>query len=115
MSLFKRWNLLSRLRHRAGALSRITRALRLFAPMCADVINGRYRPVPWAAFGWMALALVYLVSPLDLIPEALVLIGVVDDVVIVGWLLAKVDAALGDYRRWKGIDTDEGGPPRERH
>lgn len=109
MSLFKHWNVFSRLRHRVGALSRIARALRLFIPMCADVISGRYRPVPWAAIGWMTLALVYLVSPIDLIPEMLVLIGIIDDVVIVGWLLSKVDKALVDYRRWKGIDIDN--PP----
>ncbi|SFI07293.1 YkvA family protein [Modicisalibacter xianhensis] len=105
MPLFK----LSRLKHRAGALSRIARALRLFLPMCADVFSGRYRPAPWPAFGWMALALLYLISPIDLIPEMLVLIGVVDDIVIVGWLLARVDTALSDYRRWKGIDIDN--PP----
>lgn len=106
MSLFSRWNMFSRLKGRAGALVRIGRALRLFVPMCADVIKGRYRPVPWRAILWMALALIYLVSPLDLIPDVLVLIGVADDALIVGWLLTKVDAALDDYRRWKGIDAD---------
>lgn len=111
---FKAWSIFSRLKQRTGALARMGRALRLFVPMCADVISGRYRPVPWPAIGWMALALVYLVSPLDLIPEALLLIGLVDDVVIVGWLLAKVDGALVDYRRWKGIDTPPSEPPRRR-
>lgn len=107
MSLFSRWNMLSRLKRRTGALARMARALRLFVPMCADVISGRYRPVPWRAIAWMALALAYLISPLDLIPDVLVLIGVVDDIVIVGWLLAKVDTALADYRRWKGVDVEE--------
>ncbi|SHF42250.1 Uncharacterized membrane protein YkvA, DUF1232 family [Modicisalibacter ilicicola DSM 19980] len=113
MSLLKHWNIFSRLKNRAGALSRMGRALRLFVPMCADVVSGRYRPVPWSAFGWMTLAFVYLVSPLDLIPEALLLIGVVDDVVIVGWLLTKVDRALDGYRRWKGIDITQEPPSRE--
>lgn len=114
MSLFSRWNLFSRLRNRAGALTRMGRALRLFVPMCADVIKGRYRPVPWRAIGWMALALIYLVSPLDLIPDVLILLGVVDDVVIVGWLLTRVDASLEDYRRWKGIklEIEEDRTPR---
>ncbi|MGC3873587.1 YkvA family protein [Halomonas sp. GXIMD04776] len=110
MSLLKPWSFFSRLKHRTGALSRMGRALRLFAPMCADVIKGRYRPVPWSAFMWMALAFVYLISPLDLIPEALLLIGMVDDVVIVGWMLHKVDGSLEDYRRWKGVDAD---PPMQ--
>lgn len=114
MSLFSRWNMFSRLKGRAGALTRMGRALRLFVPMCADVIKGRYRPVPWRAIGWMTLAVVYLVSPLDLIPDVLVLIGVADDAVIVGWLLTRVDAALDDYRRWKGGGAEivDDRPPR---
>ncbi|SDM03383.1 Uncharacterized membrane protein YkvA, DUF1232 family [Modicisalibacter muralis] len=111
---FNGWSLFSRLRSRGGALSRMARALRLFVPMCADVIRGRYRPVPWAAIGWMALAFIYLISPLDLIPDVLLLIGVLDDVVIVGWLLGKVDNALTDYRRWKGIDDINDRAPRKR-
>ncbi|WP_129142108.1 YkvA family protein [Modicisalibacter coralii] len=114
MGAFKGWNIAARLKKRGRALSHIGRAMRLFAPMCADVMRGRYRPVPWPAFGWMALAVVYLVSPLDLIPDFLLLIGVVDDVVIVGWLLTRVDAALTDYRRWKGVDLPYRRPPDDR-
>jgi len=106
MALFKAGGLAATLKKRRRGLMAIARAMRLFAPMCADVLSGRYRPVPWPAFGWMALAAAYLVSPLDLIPDVLLVIGLVDDVVIVGWLLTRVDAALADYRRWKGE-----GPP----
>ncbi len=103
---------LSRLKQRGGALARIGRAFRVFGPMTADVVRGRYRPVPWAAFAWMAAALVYLVSPLDLIPDFLMVIGLVDDVFIVGWLLTRVDRALDGYRRWKGWDDDSAAPQR---
>ncbi|WP_201745077.1 YkvA family protein [Aidingimonas lacisalsi] len=102
MPKLTRHTLWGRLRQRAGALSRLKRALRWFLPMTADVIKGRYRPVPWQAFGWMAAAIIYLLSPLDLIPDVLLLIGLLDDVVIVGWLLTRVDRSLDDYRRWKG-------------
>ncbi|MFD2189241.1 YkvA family protein [Pistricoccus aurantiacus] len=98
------WSPFSRLRKRGWAISRIFRALKTFMPMLKDVLSGRYRPIPWAAFGWMIAALVYLVSPLDLIPDFIVLIGVLDDVVIVGWLLTRVDRSLADYRAWRGID-----------
>lgn len=55
-----------------------------------------------AAPGWLkaatALLLLYLVSPLDLIPDALPLIGVIDDLVLlplaVHWLLARLPANL---------------------
>ncbi|ATJ81815.1 YkvA family protein [Halomonas beimenensis] len=93
--------LLQRLKRRAGALGQMRRALRLFAPMLADVIRGRYRPVPWPAMGWMLAALAYLVSPLDLVPDVLLVLGLADDLVIVGWLLTRVDRALADYRAWR--------------
>ncbi|GHC32241.1 YkvA family protein [Aidingimonas halophila] len=95
-----------RLRQRAGALKRLRRALQWFLPMVADVVKGRYRPVPWPAFGWMAAAALYLLSPLDLIPDFILMIGLLDDVVIVGWLLTRVDRSLDDYRRWKGEPPD---------
>ena len=55
-----------------------------------------------AAPGWLKVAtvllLVYLVSPLDLVPDTLPVIGVVDDLVLlpmaVHWLLSKLPAAL---------------------
>jgi len=52
--------------------------------------------------GWLkpatALLLLYLVSPVDLIPDMLPVIGVVDDLVLlplaVHWLLSKLPATL---------------------
>ncbi|CAM3571123.1 YkvA family protein [Halomonas lysinitropha] len=93
--------LVQRLRRRAHVLKRMGRALRLFLPMIRDVLLRRYRPVPWGAFLWMLAALAYLVSPLDLIPDMLVLLGLLDDVVIVGWLLTRVDRHLAGYRAWR--------------
>ncbi|MBY5927431.1 DUF1232 domain-containing protein [Halomonas sp. DP4Y7-1] len=113
MSLFDRVPVIGRLSQRSRAFKHILRALKLFIPMLQDVLGGRYRPVPWSAFGWMAAALAYLVSPLDLVPDVLLLFGLVDDVVIVGWLLTKVDASLADYRAWRG-DVEEDAQRQER-
>lgn len=101
MARLSTWWLLRRLKTRVWAIKRIGRALTLFAPMTRDVVRGDYRPVPWSAFGMMALACAYLVMPFDLIPDFLLLIGLVDDVVIVGWLLNRIDQRLVGYRAWK--------------
>lgn len=93
--------LMRRLTSRAWVIKRIIRALKWFFPMTRDVVRGDFRPVPWRAFGYMLLALAYLVLPFDLIPDFLLLIGLVDDVVIVGWLLNRIDLHLADYRLWK--------------
>lgn len=100
--------LFRRLTSRVWVLKRIVRALKWFLPMAQDVVRGDYRPVPWWAFGYMLLALGYIVLPIDLIPDVFLLIGLVDDVVIVGWLLNRIDQQLVNYRLWKqGPDEDQ--------
>ena len=49
---------------------------------------------------WL-LAVVYLVSPIDLLPELLPLIGVTDDAGVLLWLLTNVSDASGKYLRWE--------------
>ena len=90
--------------------------------MLGDVVAGRYRPVPWAACGWMAAALGYPILPFDFIPDFLMILGLIDDVFIVGWLLTRVDRSLAPYRRWKGwkspttrCDVDDAARPGGTH
>jgi uncharacterized membrane protein YkvA (DUF1232 family) len=61
--------------------------------------------------GWLkagaALIVLYLVSPIDLIPDALPVLGVMDDLVVVPlairWLLARLPAAIvADVERRMG-------------
>lgn len=67
-----------------------------------------------AAPAWLKVAtaglVLYLVSPVDLLPDALPLIGVVDDLVLiplaVRWLLSRLPAPLR-----ADVDARAGGPP----
>jgi len=61
----------------------------------------------WLKVG-TALIVLYLLSPIDLIPDAIPLFGVVDDLVIVPlairWLLARLPAnVLADVARRAGV------------
>ena len=65
-----------------------------------------------AAPGWLkvgtAVLVLYVLSPIDLIPDAIPLFGVVDDLVIVPlairWLLARLPAnVLADVSRRAGV------------
>lgn len=50
----------------------------------------------------MAVAAVYVLSPVDLVPEVLLLlIGVVDDVVVVSWLAGAVLAETERFLHWE--------------
>ncbi|MDN6179522.1 MAG: DUF1232 domain-containing protein [Halomonas subglaciescola] len=101
MTLLSRGGWLRRLKSRAWAFQRMGRGLQLFAPMTGDVLRGRFRPVPWKAFALMLAAVGYLLMPFDLIPDFIVPFGLIDDALIVGWLLNRIDAQLAVYRAWR--------------
>ncbi|TLM90378.1 MAG: DUF1232 domain-containing protein [Actinobacteria bacterium] len=68
-----------RLRARAGALKRETHAIYL-----------AYRDprTPWLARGFALAALLYALSPIDLIPDPIPVLGYLDDLLIVPGLIA---------------------------
>jgi uncharacterized membrane protein YkvA (DUF1232 family) len=71
---------------RPGAPSLATR-LNAFPRMVGAVMSGRWDGMGRGRLALMGLAVLYLISPVDMIPEGLLLaIGLVDDVVVVSWL-----------------------------
>jgi uncharacterized membrane protein YkvA (DUF1232 family) len=47
----------------------------------------------------LIIALLYIVSPIDLIPDAIPLLGLVDDVLVAGYALRQAAAELERYRQ----------------
>ncbi len=73
-----------------------------------DVLRGRWDGLSRRRLLLMLLALVYIVSPVDLLPEALLTLpGLADDAVIAGWLVAAVFGATTAYRAWEASDVLE--------
>jgi uncharacterized membrane protein YkvA (DUF1232 family) len=61
--------------------------LRALPRMLAGAVSGRHPALSRGRLGLILLALAYLVSPIDLLPEAfLPLIGLADDGVVALWL-----------------------------
>ncbi|MEU4196155.1 YkvA family protein [Kribbella sp. NPDC026611] len=72
---------------RARALPRLLREVR----------QGTYADLPKSRpFLWV-LALVYLISPIDILPDLLPIIGITDDAGVGVWLLTSVSTATGLY------------------
>jgi uncharacterized membrane protein YkvA (DUF1232 family) len=47
-------------------------------------------------------ALLYFVSPIDAIFDAIPVLGLVDDAAVLGWVLGQVKAELQAFRDWEG-------------
>jgi uncharacterized membrane protein YkvA (DUF1232 family) len=74
---------------RARALPRLLRETR----------QGTYADLPKSRTTLWLVALVYLVSPIDILPDLLPVIGVTDDAGVAVWLLTSVSTAAGLYLR----------------
>jgi uncharacterized membrane protein YkvA (DUF1232 family) len=113
---------------RAGAIKerfRSDRSLRRFREdallllsLIRDVRRDRYREVPVWTLSAAGFALLYVLNPFDLIPDALPVVGMLDDAAVVSVCLSLAEQDLHDYRAWKqaqsgrrGDDEDENTSP----
>ena len=86
---------------RFGLLARLFQNLRLLVPLIRDYWKGTYRDVSAKSIVIFVASLVYLVSPIDLIPDYIIGLGQIDDVAILGLSLYFLEKDLLKYKEWK--------------
>ena len=94
---------------KAGFLSQYWEDIKTSFALIRDWFNGSYDKVPARMIVSLAGALIYLVSPLDLIPDWVPMAGLVDDAAMLAFVfqLSKVDLSV--YRRWKMAQQEDEG------
>ncbi|GGY72567.1 YkvA family protein [Marinobacter zhanjiangensis] len=90
----------------SSKLSRFSTDIRLMFSLLRDFWNGRYRQIPWKSVAAIAGALLYVLNPLDLIPDLIVGVGLLDDAAVVGLCLRLVESDLHRYAAWKELDDE---------
>ncbi len=89
-------NTMERLWHEVGAVGRFGRA----------VMGGQYDK-PWTTIVLGMVSLVYLISPVDFIPDVLPIIGLVDDATVMAFFMASFKRDLGRFVQWEANQTLE--------
>lgn len=84
-----------------GPLGRFIADVKILFSLVGDYRRGSYREVPWTTIAGVVATLAYVLSPIDLIPDVLPVIGLVDDALVVGVCLTAIDADLQAYAEWK--------------
>ena len=84
-----------------GPLSRFIEDGKLLISLVKDFRSGLYRQIPYGTIAAVAFVLLYVFNPLDLLPDVLPFIGVLDDATIVGACLVAIEQDLHKYRNWK--------------
>lgn len=73
-------------------------------------VTRRYRVMPWRSLGVLALVLLYVVSPVDIIPDMIPGFGVVDDTAMLVLLVRSLLRDARTFRAWEERGGAE--PPR---
>ncbi len=84
-----------------GSLEKFFEDVKLFFMMLKDYYNGKYREVPWWVIAAIVFALLYVLNPFDLIPDAIPLIGQIDDVAVMVLCIKMIDSEVQKYKKWK--------------
>lgn len=78
-----------------------TQRIAMIPRLARDTLSGRYDGMSKGRLALMAAALLYILLPFDLAPEALLSIpGLLDDAAIAAWLVAALVGATTAYRSW---------------
>lgn len=85
---------------RSGPLSKILDQISAMIRLVVAYARGHYRDVSPQAMVTIVGGLIYLVSPVDLIPDILPG-GFVDDAVVLGWIIRTVNNELEAFMEWE--------------
>lgn len=84
----------------SGKLNRFSADIKLMFAMIRDYWYGNYRSVPWKTIAAIAGALLYVLNPLDVIPDLILGFGFIDDAGVVALCLKLVESDLHRYAAW---------------
>ena len=66
-----------------------------------DRVAGVYKETPWTTIAALTGALIYVLSPIDLVLDFIPFIGFLDDAVVIGLAIRLAQPDLEKYRVWK--------------
>jgi len=89
--------------------ARVFSHLDLARRVLGDYVAGRYRRMPWVSLAALTAAVLYVISPIDLIPDFLVPIGWTDDLLVMALAWQFLRGDLRRYCEWRGIEPAEYG------
>jgi uncharacterized membrane protein YkvA (DUF1232 family) len=69
--------------------------------------NGTYRQIPWSSLVMLITAVIYFVMPIDLIPDFILGLGLVDDAAILAWIVKTFSSDIEAFSDWESDESDD--------
>ena len=88
---------------RDGTLSKYLGDIKLYFKMLGDVFTGKYKKVPVGTIAAIVGTLLYVLSPIDLIPDFIPVIGYLDDAAMLALCLNFTKYDVEEYKKDKKL------------
>ena len=73
----------------------------MLSRMVKAYFTGEYKIIPWGSIVKIIAVLIYFISPIDVIPDILPLIGLTDDLALTMWLFSSLKEDLENFEVWE--------------
>ena len=83
-----------------GPLIELGESLKLIFGLTRDYARGSYRDVRYRSIILIIIGLLYLVAPIDSIPDFIPIAGFIDDAAVLGLVIKQVRSELDKYKTW---------------
>jgi uncharacterized membrane protein YkvA (DUF1232 family) len=100
--LAARGDMLDTLRDVPEQMHKVARQTRLVIELVDDFRSGKYRAMPWWAVALSVSALLYAISPADVVPDYIPLVGALDDLAVIAVATRLLRSELRKYCEFKG-------------
>lgn len=84
-----------------GPISEVFHQLKLMLSLVKDYVSGAYREIPYGTIIAAVAGILYFLSPIDFIPDFIPGIGLIDDVLVIGFVLKQIQGDLQKYEEWR--------------
>ncbi|REA62558.1 hypothetical protein DSL64_09225 [Dyadobacter luteus] len=82
-------------------MAEFSKNVQLLIRMIRATANGSYKGLPWKSLVSVIAVLIYFVSPIDIIPDFLPVVGIADDVALVFWLFRTIASDISKFSEWE--------------
>jgi uncharacterized membrane protein YkvA (DUF1232 family) len=84
-----------------GPLGEVWRYLTALIRLTRAYFNRQYTDVPWRTIVLAITALIYFVSPIDVIPDFIPVVGYIDDAAVISFVVASIKTDLDNFTEWE--------------
>lgn len=84
-----------------GPLGRFVEDMKLLFSLIKDYWQGTYREIPYWTVAAIVATLLYVLNPIDLVPDFIPLVGLVDDATVMAACMMMIRQDLRRYEKWK--------------